>query len=282
MENKKKGLSTSFIKTVALICMFIDHFAAAIVARLLYLPNHPIMQQIAKWLGASNPSEVNSMVYEFSQQMWIVNIYQWMRNIGRISFPVYCFFIVEGFYKTRDRKKYIRRLAACALLSEVPFDLAIYGKVIYLWHNNVFFTLLIGMLAIWALDALLNMEGWKKWQRNLLAVVMGFGFMLSAECLFTDYSSFGVLCIIMMYAVRRITETKIRFWAPVVFVAGTAVLCILSLGEVWALLALPMMFFYKGKKGWNAKWFFYLFYPVHLALLAIAALCLGVQSWGII
>jgi len=279
-KNKKyKGLSASCIKTIALICMFIDHFAASVVMRLMYLPNHPIMQQLAKWTTGTDATEMNQMMSGFSQQMWIDNLYQWMRNIGRISFPIYCFFIVEGFYKTRNRKKYARRLAACALLSEIPFDLAIYGKAFYLWHQNVFFTLLIGLLAIWAMDVLLHMQGIKKWGRILTAFCTGFGFALLAELLFADYNSFGVLTMIVMYVVRRFTEQKIKFWAPIVFTAGSAVLCIFSFTEVWAFLALPLMFFYQGKKGWNAKWFFYLFYPVHLLVLAVLALCFGVMKW---
>lgn len=277
-----KGLSTSCIKTIALVCMFIDHFAAGIVMRLMYLPNHPILQKISKWIADPGSVESNLMLSGFSQQMWIVDLYQWMRNIGRISFPIYCFFIVEGFYKTRDRKRYIRRLAACALISEIPFDLAIYGKVFYLWHQNIFVTLLVGLFAIWALDSVVNLKEMSKGTKILTSLCVGAGFVLVAELLFADYAGFGVLCIIVMYLVRKLIEKRIKFWVPIVYVAGVAVLCILSPGEVWALLALPLMCFYRGKKGWNAKWFFYLFYPVHLLIIAILALCLGVQSWSVI
>lgn len=275
-RKKGKGLSASCIKTVALVCMFIDHFAASVVMRLMYLPEHPIMQHI---LGDGDSSQANRLMSGFSQQIWIADLYQWMRNIGRISFPIYCFFIVEGFYKTRNRKKYVRRLAACALLSEIPFDLAIYGKVVYLWHQNVFFSLVIGLLAIWAMDALLHMKDMKRQTSILAASCVGLGFALLADLLFVDYYSFGIFTIIVMYVVRLLTEKKIKFWAPVVFASGAAVLCVLSPGEAWALLALPLMFFYRGKKGWNAKWFFYLFYPVHLLVIAILALCMGVITW---
>ncbi len=247
---KQKGLSTSFIKTIALVIMFIDHFAAGVVVR---IPN----------------------LYEH------LAIYQWMRHIGRISFPIYCFFIVEGFYKTRDRKKYARRLAACALISEIPFDLAIYGKVFYLWHQNVFMTLLVGLFAIWALESIREIKELSKGVKIVTSLCVAVGFALVAEVIFTDYASIGVLCIIVMYVVRKLTEHKIKFWAPMVLTSGIAVLCLLSLNEAWALLGLPLMFFYKGKKGWNAKWFFYLFYPVHLLVIAGLALCLGVQRWGL-
>lgn len=271
-----KGLSASCIKMVALICMFIDHFAASVVIQLMYLPDHPIMCKIAEITGAAGDGQSGAMMNHFAQQSLMIHIYEWMRHIGRVSFPIYCFFIVEGFYKTRNRKKYVRRLAACALISEIPFDLAIYGRVFFLWHQNVFFTLLIGLLAIWAMDAFFNMKDMTGGWQWISAICSGFGFMLLAMVLSTDYSYFGVLTMLVMYLVRKATEQKVKLWPPIVFAAGVCILCVFSLEEVWALLVLPLMFFYKGKKGWNAKWFFYLFYPVHLLVLAILVLCLGV------
>lgn len=265
----QKGLSTSFIKTIALICMFIDHFAASVVFCLMSDMSHPFMVKVGEWLGTSDA---------FGTYQVLLPIYSCMRNIGRVSFPIYCFFIVEGFLRTRSRKKYARRLAVCALLSEIPFDLALFGKVFYFGHQNVFFTLLFGMLAIWVIDTFMNKEGWGKGKKIFLSTLCGFGFYFAAELMFTDYSSFGVTAIVLMYLVRKIAEQKIKIWAPIVFAVGTAVLCLLSLGEAWAFMALPLFFFYHGKKGWNAKWFFYLFYPVHLLLLGIARVCLTLQG----
>ncbi len=270
--NKPKGLSTSCIKTIALICMFIDHFAASVVLRLMSDMSHPIMVALGEMLGTSGAFETYQVV---------ATVYRCMRNIGRISFPIYCFFIVEGFFRTRSKKKYARRLTVCALLSEIPFDLALFGKVIYLGHQNVFFTLLLGMLAIWVLDTFINKKDWKNGKKICLSTLCGFGFYLAAELMFTDYSSYGVTAIVLMYFVRRVAEQKIKIWSSIVYTAGTAVLCLLSLGEAWAFMALPFFFFYQGKKGWNAKWFFYLFYPVHLLLLGIACIFLGVQEFVI-
>lgn len=261
-ETKTKGLSSSFIKTIALICMFTDHFAVSILTQFIYNPSHPIMQKIGESIGVFNPAE---MVQR------ITDIYQWMRNVGRISFPIYCFFIVEGFFHTRSRKKYARRLAACALLSEIPFDLALYGKIVYIGHQNVFFTLLIGLLAIWSMDMILMNTDRTKGQKAVLSIPAMLGFLLCAELLFVDYSSFGVATILVMFLVRKFVADKVKLWAPLAHGAGIALLCILSLNEVWAFLGLPFMFFYRGKKGWNAKWFFYFFYPVHLMILAVLA-----------
>jgi hypothetical protein len=67
--------------------------------------------------------------------------YLLLRLIGRISFPIFCFLIVEGYYRTKNLKKYILRLFAFALISEIPYDLAFKKSFIYLNKQNIFFTL---------------------------------------------------------------------------------------------------------------------------------------------
>ena len=120
METKQPGISGYWLKLIAVISMLIDHTSAV------------ILEQIP---GLENPAFL-------------------MRIIGRLAFPIYCFLLVEGFYHTRSRAKYAGRLFLFALISEVPFDLAFSRRMWDFSSNNVFFTLLFGLLVIWGVEGI--------------------------------------------------------------------------------------------------------------------------------
>ena len=274
MKKVTEGISAGYLKMVALIIMFVDHVAATIIMCLASNTNHPLTQWIAALFGGDSLTMIE--VYNV-----IATLYTTMRYIGRISFPIYRFFLVEGFVHTRSRKKYMRRLVALALISEVVFDLAFYGKIFYIFHQNVFFTLALGLGLIWILDVFWEKKTWNILQKIGLSILCSVGILLLAELARTDYSSYGVLAICVMYMVHKMVRERIKLWAPIVLASGIAILCLCDFSEVWAFLGLPLFCFYQGKKGWGAKWFFYFFYPVHLALLALACLLLGLKEFTI-
>ena len=139
-----------------------------------------------------------------------------MRTIGRLAFPIFCFFLVEGFEHTRDRKKYALRLFLFALISEIPFDLAFSARVLEFEYQNVFFTLLIGLLTLLAFHAVEERKDWHPLIRTiLLAMVVAAGMGL-ALWMKTDYDAKGVMCILLLYVFRKKRSIQI-------FITGRAV-----------------------------------------------------------
>ena len=139
--------------------MLIDHIAATVIIRILKFGGY------------------NDGLYQ---------LYRVMRNIGRIAFPIFCFLLVEGFMHTRDREKYALRLGCFAAVSEIPFDLAFNGKVLEVGYQNVFFTLLLGLLTMMAYDAVMNQSRWSVWKRTALSTIAILAGMFAAEFLSTD------------------------------------------------------------------------------------------------
>ena len=174
-----------------------------------------------------------------------------MRIIGRLAFPIYCFLLVEGAVHTKDIRKYELRLLAFALLSELPFDLAFYTRPDFR-HQNVFFTLFLGLLVV---------EQYQKKRENLnslLTFVIAIACMAAAELLNTDYGAAGIIFILLFYALYGRAVLK-----QGAFVAMNFLLYGISVQAYAGIAALPMLL-YNGKRGPSMKYFFYLFYPLHL------------------
>ncbi|MEG2678032.1 MAG: TraX family protein, partial [Oscillospiraceae bacterium] len=101
---------------------------------------------------------------------------QWMTCVGRIAFPIFAFQLVEGYFHTKSLKKYLLRMLAFAIISEIPFDLMTAGTVFYPFHQNVIFTLLIGLLMIAGIEKV------RQKNRVLLTISAGTG-IAAAACL---------------------------------------------------------------------------------------------------
>lgn len=174
-----------------------------------------------------------------------------LRWIGRLAMPVLCFFIGEGLRHTRSPRRYLLRLTGFALLSELPFDLAFYGGIEW-GHQNVYFTLALGLLALWAIQSR-GMEGW------LLALTAA----LATELLGCDYGMYGVLLILLLDRFHRARSEQL---------AAAALLNLAFFGlqtQTLSLIALPLLWLYNGKRGRDDRRLFYLYYPAHLCVLGI-------------
>ena len=193
-----------------------------------------------------------------------------LRDIGRISFPIFCFLLAEGFFHTRSRKRYALRLAISAVLAEVPFDLAFYGRIFW-GHQNVMLTLLLGLLAVWGVMAS------NKGAVKALAAVAA---VLAAEFLRADYGGTGVLVILMFALTRELgSKTLIRTGVLLILFGGMSSMIIGRLGnflitqQMLGVLAMIPIALYSGRKRTGSKWVqwgFYLFYPAHLLGLFLA------------
>lgn len=235
-----RGLSGSALKIIAIAAMLIDHIGAVVLAR----------QLLAGEGGAG-----------------LYQIYWVLRTVGRIAFPIFCFLLVEGFEHTRNRKRYALRLLVFALISEVPFDLALSSTVFDASHQNVFFTLFIGLLTMQGFHIVEQKAGWSPFVCALCLSAMMFGGMGVAYLLHTDYDAKGIMCIIALYVFRKIPGAQI--------LAG----CIaFGWWELAALVAFIPIAFYNGKRGWNLKYGFYLFYPAHLLILYAICVMLGIAG----
>ena len=245
---KKKGISGSTLKMIAIVTMLIDHIGAAVLARLL----------MVNGLGELDQTNTDAIMQWLSANGALYGTYTVMRMIGRVAFPIFCFLLVEGFLHTRDWRRYWLRMAAFALISEIPFRLAVWNT----WaggSSNVYVELAIGLLV---LRGLKQSQGLTETYRVIgMAAAVGGG-CLAAVFLKADYDMDGILIISLFYLLR---EKRI-----VQVMSGG----ILSLLESWnmcygaGILSAVPLYFYNGKKG-QAPWkyAFYWFYPLHLMVL---------------
>ena len=275
MTGTTNRFSGYHLKLIALITMLIDHVAAVLIWR-VYVASYSLTSDAYLSDGLVD----KLLVWVAEHQNMIYYVYEIMRYIGRMAFPIYCFLLVEGFLHTRNVAKYATRLAIFALISEIPFDLACYGQFWRYSSNNVFFTLVLGLLTIWGLSYIEKFhEFWveKQWEPILgrivvvsagLIVIVGFG-AFADMVLFTDYGLGGVVAIAVLYLLRKQKEVA---FAGAVF----ALTLITSDIEILALAMLYPIMKYDGTRGRNMKYLFYAFYPAHLLILALICMGLGV------
>ena len=212
---------------------------------------------------------------------------RWMRLIGRVSFPLYAFMIAEGFEHTEQTghtRKYILRLAALTLLSEIPYDFGLYAAIPRLDHTNVILTLLCGLLM------LTGMERVKQIPAKIGIIVLAAS---AAELAHSSYGYAGVLLILLYHLYLRHAKEK---------GTGTRLAVLLTIGCLFAgyymcknansidphvvyrvfrrytwtqtgiLVSAPLITFYNGKRGQYSpvfRWIYRLFYPLHLSVFSL-------------
>ena len=255
MTRNKIDITGNSLKMLAVITMLIDHVAVGIV--LLWLNN-----------------QTDITVEQYNSYF---EAYRVMRGIGRLAFPIYCFMLVEGFFHTHDVKKYMARLLAFALVSEIPFNLLLRRTLITFEKNNVGWALLIGLICIVIMEKIKNSENLLFSNiiagRVAMVIVMLVGMIVGYICN-VDYGGAGIAAICVLYFLYS-TEVNGRIFAIAMAVVVLALMS--SKTEVYALVLAVPFYFYNGNRGTDSialRRFFYLFYPVHLLVIYLIGLAI--------
>lgn len=192
-----------------------------------------------------------------------------MRFIGRLTAPIMCYFLVEGFIHTRSRKKYGKRLFAFALISQIPFIYLLAG---YFWvlKLNMIVTLFACFLMLVCLENLRSMP-----------LKIGAVLALYAVCHYSDWGTMAPIWVLIFYIFREDkNKMSIFYLISCIFWVVRSCSVAVSGGDEWytvlwqagSIMALPLFYTYNGEGGKSSKffkWFFYWFYPLHLMLLGI-------------
>lgn len=225
-----------------------------------------------------------AMLFMLMDHLWatLLPAQEWLTCVGRIAFPIFAFMSVEGYFHTHNFKKYLLRMLVFAVISEIPFDLMYGGTWFYPFHQNVIWTLLIGLLSIRIMEAVRETQ--KKWVYVIVvAVVLIAGAVLGTVCM-VDYYGAGVLTVFVFYLFRGrswwclLGQATALYWINVEMLGGLMYPVSLFGAELelcqqgLALLSLPLVWLYHGRQGYHSKkfqYFCYAFYPVHMLVLAL-------------
>lgn len=206
-----------------------------------------------------------------------------LRIIGRIAFPLFAFLITEGFRHTRSLKKYLFRLLLCAVLFQVPdwiFGSEAARSVFISWgwesvpsisyQLNVFFTLFLGLAAVSSYDRLKEKHIAYSWLAAAAIAAV-------AQLIGADYGAYGVFYIIVFYVAGTdiskmliggvILHGLYAAYEAVSSYAASGIVAFPHSIQLYSLIAIGIIALYNGQQGRKMKYFFYLFYPLHLAVL---------------
>jgi len=243
-ESAKK-LSAAALKRLALFSMLCSHVAEALI-------KYPCLAAAKAGGSDASPAAIASaLAYSFTYPPHSApeTLYLILDALGRMAFPIFAFCLAESVAHTKSRTRLCLRLLAFAFISEVPFDLALFGTPFSFERQNIFFTLFLGVAAAWSFDALRG-----KWLPQLAAFAC---ILTAAHFSNCDYGIQGVLLIFAFWLLRSFRIPQL--------IAGFVIMCT---AFPFVALGLVPLYFYSGEKGRSAgKYFFYAFYPAHLLLL---------------
>lgn len=225
---------------------------------------------------------VDHMGYFFPNLKYVVLL----RMFGRLVAPIFFYLLVEGFIHTSNRKKYADRLlifGSIMLVGNLIFELILITLNIPVVYNisplspNIFLTMFLGLIILGDLENLSNRniklylrEDKSIRKKELKSVIR---LILSIIMItFTEYSIYALMMILVFYLFRNKSVLK---W--IVYMILSIVLCYIkgNVIQIFMIFAVFLLIFYNGEKGYSSnksKYFFYLFYMIHIWLFAVISI----------
>ena len=225
-----------------------------------------------------------AMAFMLMDHLWatLLPAQEWLTCVGRIAFPIFAFMAVEGYFHTHNLKKYLLRMLIFAVISEVPFDLMYGGTWFYPVHQNVIWTLMMGLVGIHLMETVRKKKSIFVYIL-VSAIVVIVGGLLGTLSM-VDYYGIGVLTVFIFYFFRGrkwwclLGQMLALYWVNVELLGGLMYpirlfgmefeLCQQGL----ALLALLPIWLYRGRQGYHSKpfqYFCYAFYPIHMLVIVL-------------
>ena len=239
-------------------------------------------------LGKMNLSaatlHILAMAFMLMDHLWatLLPAQEWLTCVGRIAFPIFAFMAVEGYFHTHNLKKYLLRMLIFAVISEVPFDLMYGGTWFYPVHQNVIWTLMMGLAGIHLMETVRKKKSTFVYIL-VSAIVVILGGLLGTLSM-VDYYGIGVLTVFIFYFFRGrkwwclLGQMLALYWVNVELLGGLMYPIRLFGMEFefcqqgLALLALLPIWLYRGRQGYHSKpfqYFCYAFYPIHMLVIVL-------------
>lgn len=197
--------------------------------------------------------------------------FSFLNLIGRIAFPLFAFQAVQGYIYTKDLKKHVIKMLIFACISQIPFMLFL-STFTDTFMLNIFFTFTLGLIALYLYD---------KFKNKILGFIIVIFISILAELIKVDYGAFGILLIFSFYFFKD--KKVLMSISTLILCFGNYIIDIISypsISYIYILCAfftfLPtiLILFYNKKEGPKVKYFFYIFYPLHLFILYIIHMAL--------
>ncbi len=208
-------------------------------------------------LNQYTQESLNQAMSQDSRLMTLAGIGSIMQLIGGMAISVFAFLLVEGFRNTSDYKKYLITMIITALVSEIPYDLAIRGKVWDLSSQNAMITMCICLIMLKCMELFSDTSGF---MGSMVKILIMIAAIVWVSIFRAEYG----LCMVLLVTVFYVFDTR--------NVLKTVLGCIISLMYVTGPIAFYGIWCYNGvRKDRINKYVYYAFYPLHLLVLGVIA-----------